>query len=449
MLTLLTSTGYGNTGSSAVTNILQEFAPVKSTGNDEFTFAHEPDGIADLENSLREGHRLKTDLAIKRFLKLAKELEKESHYKKCFNGKFYLIAQEYINSIIDCEWTGWWHRANETKDFLKSDNFNISLARHLFNQRYKHTISYNLYEPDGWHPEYCPHTVEYYANLNGDEKLTHFLNQTKQFTSKLIGLQDSGQSVTSPTTPARFLLLDQAVPPISFSQYMRYFEKPKVIIVDRDPRDLYVMNKSFWGSGYIPTANVSLFVKWYSVTRQPRKTELNNSNAVLFIPFESLIHEYDDSLNKIINYTELAESEHINKFKYFNPDLSSKNTRIFKQYSEFNDDISYIEKHLEQYCYNFPDDANKHEQVPARRFLIEELTNKMHPVITTGKIPTEYTAKTVLPALFQLTQYYRNYNRVKRHRGLFFCISLALSVVSLFILPFEIIFLYFKTKEWR
>ena len=80
---VLTCTGYGGTGSSAATNILEEFSSVFSFGNKfECTLIHEADGIRDLEKALDEGHRLKVDLACKRFLDLMKNLSKDNLYKK-------------------------------------------------------------------------------------------------------------------------------------------------------------------------------------------------------------------------------------------------------------------------------------------------------------------------------------------------------------------------------
>jgi hypothetical protein len=132
MATLITSTSYGNTGSSAVTNILEEFDCVKSLGNAEFTFAHENDGIADLENSLKEGHRLKTDLAVKRFLNLSHQLALQGQYKKHFGGKFEQFVLEYIETVIKCRWNGWWHRAFETETLSKSDKIRIKFAKQSY-----------------------------------------------------------------------------------------------------------------------------------------------------------------------------------------------------------------------------------------------------------------------------------------------------------------------------
>jgi len=408
MPSLLTSTGYGGTGSSAVTDILKEFESVLSFGNAEFTFAHEPDGIADLENSLLEGHRLKTDLAIKRFLKLSSQLSKDYHYKKCFNGRFEELSKKFISKIISCEWNGWWHRVDETVDYTRKQRLTIQILKEIYTLYLRDNMSYELYEPDNWYPTYTPLTKEYYSNLNSPEKRSAFLEETKIFTDDLL------QESLSNNNNYKYVLLDQAVPPISFSQYIRYFTTPKVIIIDRDPRDLYVMNKSFWGCGYLPTNSVELFTKWYSETRQSRKLELSNLNTqdkeVLFMPFESLVYEYDNSLKNIIHYTVLMPDEHINKLKFFNPELSIKNTQVFLDYPDLKNDIKTIEQSLQDYCYNFP---QRKPNVCVKHFLIEEVNHKFNIFKENEKLSKE-VKKYFLIALLRKTRFYATIRKKNR-----------------------------------
>ena len=78
---IITCTGFGNSGSSAVTDLLSEFNNIIIIPHDfECTFIHETDGLYDLECAIKEGHRLKVDLAVKRFILLSINLNNE--YKK-------------------------------------------------------------------------------------------------------------------------------------------------------------------------------------------------------------------------------------------------------------------------------------------------------------------------------------------------------------------------------
>jgi hypothetical protein len=425
-LTLLSPAGYGNTGSSAVTNFFEEFEPVRCIGSEEFKFAHEPDGIYDLEKSFLEGHRLKPDLGIKRFLKLSFDLSTLPNYKKYFNNKFYNFAKDYINSIIQCNWDGWWHRVDET---IAYSNRQKTKSRHLseiYALYLKDNMKYDLYEPDNWHPSYQPPIPMFYSNLNTSEKQEHFLDKTKSFTDNLL------QEANSKDGNYRYILLDQAIPVISFSKYLRYFSSPKVIIVDRDPRDLYAMNKSSWGCRYIPTDNVELFIKWYSETREFRKSEFHNSNnsiknEALFIPFESLIYEYDSTTKDIMNFAGLTVNEHTNKLKCFNPELSIINTQAFTDYPELQDDIKLIERDLGEYCYPFP--PKKHFR-KAKSILIEDINKNFH---SAKKI------KYFIPALYRISKFYRNiqYLRLNKKCSGNDIIKICIKFI---ILPFEMSF---------
>jgi hypothetical protein len=436
--TLLASTGYGNTGSSAVTNILEEFGPVKSLGNTEFTFAHETDGIADLESSFIEGHRLKTDLAVKRFLKLAHTLALSEQYSFSFRGKFEYYAKEYIKTIVKCKWNGGWHRSDETEKYSLLTKFRVRLAARFY-WYYLQSKPYELFEPDGWYPQYTPLSDEYYSNFLSPEEHLDFLKKTRLFTDNLINEENTSNAY-------RYILLDQAIPSISFSRYIKYFSFPKLIIVDRDPRDLYVMAKAIWGSGYIPTQSVEQFIDWYSATRFSRDRELADNNDVLFVTFESLIYEYDTSLRKIANYIGMTERDHSLKLQRFNPELSIKNTQVFLYYPQLSNDIKKIECKLEKFCYNFPEKNDKKNE---RFFLIEELNNKANSIKECGKIPNKY--KKYLPCiLFDLTILSINFKRIKQRKGIPFLKSLIKILFGLFSLPFELFiytFLYVFTGK--
>jgi hypothetical protein len=422
MPALVTCTGYGNTGSSAGTNILEEFRCIKSCGNAEFTFAHEPDGIADLENSLREGHRLKTDLAIKRFLKLMHNLSCEGHYKQYFNGKFECLAIEFIESIVKCKWNGWWHRAFETAILSDKDEFKIKLAKKTYDFLLKST-NYDMYEPDGWRPHYQPLTDFYYSNFIDEYDEQYFLKQVTIFTDALL------QEING-NNCYKYIMLDQAIPPISVLLYARYFFNSKTIIIDRDPRDLYIINKAKWGSGYIPAETVELFIRWYSRTRKLRNTELKNDRVVLFLPFEALIYEYDTSLNRLMDFLNLSAADHVNKLKYFNPDISRKNTQVFLQYPALYEDVKKIEKELEEYCYPYP--INQ-EKISQKDFLIQSVNDIAFNIQQSGVLPDDIKKynKKIIFSMTSLSQKIQILKRLEGIRYFKFLVKLFLMTPSL------------------
>lgn len=67
-------------------------------------------------------------------------------------------------------------------------------------------------------------------------------------------------------------LIDQPFPPNNPEDVIHFFEDPYAIVVDRDPRDIYVMVKHFaFRSGrFIPSDRVEDFVNYYMAVRQHR-----------------------------------------------------------------------------------------------------------------------------------------------------------------------------------
>jgi len=353
--TMITCTGYGNSGSSAGTNLLEEFSCVYSFTNDfECTFLHETDGVGDLELALTEGHRLKIDLAVKRFLRLSEALSNDANYKSFFNGKFLQYSREYIDELITVKWKGNWHRAFEGAPSTEIDRFRVDVAREI----YRHSIakkSYDLYEPDAWMPEYKPFIDEYYSpSLAEQSEKERFLNLTRKYTAKLF-------SQIPLKANHRYILVDQLLPPSDMSRYSRYFDSVKTLIIDRDPRDLFACNKADWGSRYIPSSNSDDFIRWYSSSRRVRDLDPNKDDCALFVQFESLVYDYDSAVERIRYFIGLEESEHTGKGASFKPELSKQNTQLFRRYPAFSEDIAKIEKELSNFCYRY-------EQKDIRRF---------------------------------------------------------------------------------
>lgn len=81
------------------------------------------------------------------------------------------------------------------------------------------------------------------------------------------------------------------------------------------------------------------------------------SNKVLRVKFEDLIYNYDDEVRKISKFLGFKDSEHINKKTRFIPEVSIKNTQLFRK-KEYQEESEIIEKKLAKYLYNFPYSVN-------------------------------------------------------------------------------------------
>ena len=82
-----------------------------------------------------------------------------------------------------------------------------------------------------------------------------------------------------------------------------------------------------------------------------------NSNKVLRIRFEDLIYNYDDEVKRITKFLGFTSKDHINKKSRFDPDISIKNTQLFRK-KEYQEESKIIERELEKYLYNFPYEIN-------------------------------------------------------------------------------------------
>lgn len=134
---------------------------------------------------------------------------------------------------------------------------------------------------------------------------------------------------------------------------MGYVERDiKVVIVDRDPRDIYLLEKEIWHGTIAPAESAELFCKWYRWTREIAKNNMGGN--VLKIRFEDLIFNYQETVDKVLDHFEIPFHNHTQKKKYFDPARSIVNTRLWKTIQGHEQDIQYIEQELLEYCYPFP-----------------------------------------------------------------------------------------------
>lgn len=333
---IITCSGYYGTGSSVITDFLKEFDNCYSMGDYEFRFIQDPDGISDLDYNLVENnHRHNSGNALKKYEKLVKFLSGNfliEKYERYFNKQFKKESLKYIESLKDLEWVGMWHEDVRNKGalFYYVERFlnkivNIS-GRYLFNKK---EIGFTLLKKE----------KTYYSYPR--EK---FYLETRAYIDKLFSLANK--------TNKEYIVVDQLVPPSNLKRYNRYFNNIKIIIVDRDPRDCYILEKLYWKGSIIPTKNVRDFIEWYKLVRNHQEYELIPNN-VLKISFEELVYNYDSSIDVVIKFLKLKKKNHCSPKSSFNPEISIKNTQLWKRHRELKEDIELIEKELKEFCYSY------------------------------------------------------------------------------------------------
>lgn len=330
---VITCASYGGTGSSVVTDLFKEFDNCYSAGDYEFRFLQDYDGVSTLENALLNNyHRMNSDIAIRRFKKIIDYHSGNAvfkRYEKFFKGNFKRISYEYIDSLIDISWKGYWeHHAIETNGFNRFFSYKIyPRIKRIFKSKSEKGFVMQ------------PPKKELYFSYPVDR----FYDATKKYTRQLC-------SVVDPEHKYDNLVFDQLVPPYNISRYLNYFDDLKVVVIDRDPRDLFVINETRWKESWIPSHDVDKFIKWYKLLREPQKHELEDPKRILRLQFEDVVLNYEENLAKILNFLEVDPKHHIEKKTYFNPAVSINNMGLYKNYKDM-EKIKQIERELPEYCF--------------------------------------------------------------------------------------------------
>lgn len=332
---IITCTGYYGTGSSAVTDLLTEFDNVYSMGDYEFRFVQDPEGISDLEYNLVENHhRHNSGHALKRYCRVIDFLSGNSlnkKYEPYFNYKFKEISYKYVDELTSFKVKGMWHQ-----DVIDKGKIFYFIER-SFNKLYMMFMKI-FFRKSETGITLLKNEQTYYSKP-GEE----FYSITKTYMDDLFNEANKDKK--------EYIMVDQLVPPTNICRYIRYFTDIKVIVVDRDPRDIYILEKLYWKGTIVPCKDIEQFCEWYRYTREYNHNDDNSK--VLRIKFEDLVYEYDKTVKLIYKFLNISSNNHKYKLRNFNPDISKKNTKLWIKHKELDKDIKIIEKNLSEYIYKY------------------------------------------------------------------------------------------------
>ncbi len=328
MLNLISVSGYGWSGSSACIDILKEFEGFEALEG-EFRIAKDPYGLADLEESLvRNWDFIRHDVAIKDFLNYCKVLSRGTglfrkvgkNFSNKLNIDFMLESEAYIANLADMSYFG--DTSVYRYNIPAYSNFIMKLRSKLgkANGNYMH-----------------------FARPNEDD----FIKKTRSYINSLFKFYEN--CITTNT-----LILDQAIPTTNIINTSKYFENIKIIIIDRDPRDIYVnlvKNNVLIGADLKNCDSAKKYIKWHNTLRN-NKVCNDNSQKILRLNFEDLVGDYEQSIDKIIRFLG-GDLIHKNKYSFFNPNSlrAAGNVGLWKKYKD-QVVMGEIHKELEMYCYN-------------------------------------------------------------------------------------------------
>ncbi len=321
--------GYGWTGSGVVLDILKEcegvFAP-----DFEFRIIKDPDGLIDLDQEINQmTDLLNVDYAIKKFKQMIDFYARKGgglkgpgcSYDVLFKGKLKEYSDAFIESITWVKYKGYWGGLENLKD-----------RQQYFKDRIKYKIGICNYQ----------YETDMYLPKGSEE---YFVNQAKLFLESVFN---------AVTDEAVNIALDQAIP-VKKSWYAdRYFENNCVIVVDRDPRDVFInliKREALVGYDSKIKKNADLFIEWY---RQSHVLPKQNAKKMMFIRYEDILFAPEDSVERILDFCEISSDKHIFKGKWFCAEKSMQNYRIWEKdakYTEYFKEIDKIQTGLQEFIY--------------------------------------------------------------------------------------------------
>jgi Sulfotransferase family len=137
------------------------------------------------------------------------------------------------------------------------------------------------------------------------------------------------------------LVLNNSFEPFDPIRFLTYFDNAKSIIVDRDPRDIFVFanlpSEGFNDKGELyrriaGAFDVNVFIKRLKVYRNSTNDEI--SDRVLRIRYEDLVLDYASTSEVIYRFLNISPSLHVHRLRNFDPKESIKNVGMWRTYKD-------------------------------------------------------------------------------------------------------------------
>ncbi len=336
---ILSCDGYYGSGSSAINDLLSEYSCVGGkASNFECRVFFGVYGIPNLYNNFVV-RNMYPNYAIRDYYEICKfyaKYRRKMNYEKYFDGHFMEYTEEYLKNLSGKQigvthFSPNYYRLNHIEDFIiRVSNKILSIGNSIYNRSHtdvREVTSY-LFQPE--------QPVSMYEF--DEEK---FICITKNYLYKLIK-HIAGDS--------EMVVMDAFFQRDVEGLYDKLFDDKRFFITNRDPRDVYITNKYIFKTKSIPTNDIESFCDWYRHTRTYQRGY--DQKDVMRVRFEDMIYKYDETVSEIEEFVGVKSSEHIYKHKYFDPNISINNTRLWVKYKE-DDSINYIEKQLSEWLYPF------------------------------------------------------------------------------------------------
>ena len=285
---------------------------------------------------------MRSDEAIRSFEKRMYELYSNKYwwvadYKKRVGEEFWKFTKEFIDSLVQYKSDSYWYM-QEKVDFSMFVKLGLRAALRMFTGG-----KINLRKP----LEYKTMRLSF---INSEE----FYSRAKAYLDKILehlGLNEKN------------IILDQLLLPHNIYRAENYFdERMECFVVNRDPRDVFILNKYIWTRDGDPVpfpTDVGEFCGYYkrlhSVEKKCNNTHIHllHLHVIHVVQFEDLIYKYDETVERIMDILGVDKAKHIEKKHNFNPDKSINNTQLFNK-EAYKIEAEVIEEELKEYIYDFP-----------------------------------------------------------------------------------------------
>ena len=338
---IIVPAGYMGSGSSAITDLLSEIEGIDTkNGTFEYVFLHCPNGVFDLEDKLLLGNNsMRSDEALNSFYEEMWCLYQRKNY-----------------------WAGNYRR-HISPEFI---NYVESFLRKLCVATFEDTYWYYTQKPVNYRMQaryYCSRILGKLSNGNVKIKTPlqrsmmsiafpaadAYYDAAKEFLSDV--LKDLGLTKNS-------IVVDQLLLPHNLFRIPNYFEENlRVIVVERDPRDVFILNKYLWfpKQNAVPyPLDAKDFALFYKHMRMAER--IQEDDRILRIYFEDLVYRYDQTVEKIMAFVGCEPAQHVRKKERLNPSVSIKNTQLFRIHDTYASEASVIAAELPEYLYDFPEE---------------------------------------------------------------------------------------------
>lgn len=323
--------GFGATGSSVVTDYLKEFDNITVKDDLEFTYMTAVDGLLYLERAVMNPFNRSGDsiAAIRRFNNLV--LEKKSKYREhgLSSEIFEQSAKTFVDSITMTKWY-WLVEKNKGWRYSPTNILRQYILRKVIPAKEKklgHRVSQ-------WPME------EVRLSVRPDK----FYEAAQKHVDELLKGMGLNQD--------KLIALDQPFAGNNPQACFPFCKDPYAVVVDRDPRDLYVFGKTklMGKMHFFPIDNVEDFIVYYRCLRKDQPY-LQDNPRILRLRFEDMVYEYDKTTTVLREFLHLPENPHPKSV--FDPSLSIANTQVFKRFPQFTEDVKKIEEALPEYLFDF------------------------------------------------------------------------------------------------